>query len=110
MAIFRRNTVVSIFRRSWEVMTPDGRQICLLKEDSLGLSLLRRYLGPLLGLLRTNFDFYIGNDRKTKVGEFNRKFTLRDRYLLDLRWDTAKLIDRRVALASAILLDTAEGR
>src|SRR2546421_12166308 len=62
------------------------------------LSLLRRLLGPLFGLLRTNF-IIVRGDSDDVVGEFNRKFTILDRYVLDLKADRNRLLDRRGALA-----------
>jgi hypothetical protein len=44
------------------------------------------------------------------VGEFNRKLTILDRYVLDLRADTGKGLDRRIALALGVMLDTGERR
>jgi len=72
------------------------------------LSLLRRVLGPLFGLLRTNFVF-LRPDGEV-LGEFNRKFTLLDRYVVDLSADTDRALDRRIALAMGIMLDTGERR
>jgi uncharacterized protein YxjI len=103
-----RNTFASILRRRWKVLTPQGELLCRVQEDSLLLSLLRRWIGPFWGLLRTNFDFLLPDGHR--VGEFNRKLTLIDSYFLDLRGDPWCLVDRRVCLAMAILLDTAESR
>jgi hypothetical protein len=44
------------------------------------------------------------------VGEFNRKFTILDRYVLDLSRDSARALDRRVAVAMGVMLDTGERR
>jgi len=44
------------------------------------------------------------------IGDFNRKLTLLDRYVLDLRQDPDRRLDRRVALALGIMLDTGERR
>jgi hypothetical protein len=44
------------------------------------------------------------------LGEFNRKFTLFDRYVLDLSADPDRAFDRRVALALGVMLDTGERR
>jgi hypothetical protein len=44
------------------------------------------------------------------VGEFNRKFTLLDRYVLDLSRDEERALDRRVAVAMGVMLDTGERR
>jgi uncharacterized protein YxjI len=40
----------------------------------------------------------------------NRKFQLRDRYVIDLSGDADKKIDRRVAIALAIALDALQNR
>jgi hypothetical protein len=104
----RRNFIVSLWRRQWVAETLDGREICRVREDSLALALLRRYIGTLWGALRTNFDLLFPDG--SRAGEYNRKLTITDQYILDLRQDPTLLIDRRVTLALAILLDTAEGR
>lgn len=108
VAVARRNFFLSAFRRTWWADTLDGRPILKIHEDSLLLSILRRYLGPLWGALRTNFDLVLPNG--ARIGEYNRKLTLTDQYMLDLSGDPWYLVDRRVALAVAILLDTGEGR
>jgi hypothetical protein len=81
-------------------------------EDSVVLSLLRRVLGSLFGVLRTNFVLVLlgGPQHGTVIGEFNRKFTLFDRYVLDLSADPERQFDRRVALALGLMLDTGERR
>lgn len=104
----RRSTISGLWRRWWKAETKDGREIVTIREDNLGLALLRRYLGPLWGALRTNFDFILPNG--ARIGEYNRKLTVTDQYVLNLAEDPAYLVDRRVALALGILLDTGEGR
>lgn len=104
----KRHVIKAIWRRRWEAETLDGRPICIVREDSFMLALLRRYFGPMYGLLRTNFDVLLPNG--DRVGEYNRKLTLTDQYVLDVRQDGQFLIDRRVLLALAILLDTGERR
>ena len=54
-----------------------------------------------------NFDFLIDG---AAVGGMNRKFKLRDQYVLDLSGDTERKIDRRVAVALAIALDALQNR
>jgi hypothetical protein len=104
----RRNFLLGIFRRQWAAFTPEGELLCVLMEDNFVLALLRRYIGPLWGLLRTNFDVLLPDG--TRLGEYNRQLTLIDEYQLNLHGDPYYLIDRRVAVALAVLLDTAEGR
>jgi hypothetical protein len=65
----------------------------------------------MFGLLRTNFVIVSGANASGQVlGEFNRKFTLFDRYVLDLSPDATRSLDRRVALALGVMLDTGERR
>ena len=108
VAVARRLVVWALVQRRWQAVTLDGRLILRLQEDSLLLAALRRYLGTLWGLLRTNFDILLPDG--TRIGEYNRKLTLTDQYVLTLDQDPHFLVDRRVVLALAILLDTGEGR
>jgi hypothetical protein len=108
----RKNYLYNIFRKKWDVFGAGGERIAVAREDSLILSLLRRFLGPFFGILRTNFVILTpGGDGQERVrGEFNRKFTLFDRYVLDVSRDRPRTIDRRLAVALGVLLDTGEHR
>jgi hypothetical protein len=67
--------------------------------------------GPAFGLLRTNYVIVRGSSADgDRLGEFNRKLTLFDRYVLDLSADPTRSLDRRIALAMGVLLDTGDGR
>lgn len=111
LATLHKNYLYDILRKRWYCYGPDGRVIATAKEDSIILSLLRRLLGPLFGLLRTNFVILAGDGEDEQViGEFNRKFTLLDRYVLDLGRDRGRVLDRRVAVALGVMLDTGERR
>src|SRR5437870_12969077 len=54
MALLWKNYLYNVVRKRWYVKAPDGTTRYVAKEDSVILSLLRRLLGPLFGLLRTN--------------------------------------------------------
>jgi uncharacterized protein YxjI len=54
-----------------------------------------------------NFDVLAGEE---VIGRIDRKFQLRDRYVLDLTGDPEKRIDRRLAIALAVGLDTLQNR
>jgi hypothetical protein len=112
LARLRKLYVHNVFRKRWYVETSGGQRHAMAIEDSVVLSLLRRVLGSLFGVLRTNFILvHLGGPIDgTVFGEFNRKFTLFDRYVLDLTGDPERLVDRRVALALGIMLDTGERR
>src|SRR5262249_41764110 len=65
--------------------------------------------GPLLRIPAHHFVLVRGPHAEV-FGELNRKFTLLDRYVLDLSADPARTFDRRVAVALGIMLDTGERR
>jgi hypothetical protein len=112
LARFRKNHLHNVLRKRWYVDGPGGAPLAMAIEDSVVLSLLRRALGPfvgtLFGALRVNFVFVRGDGEV--FGEFNRKLTLLDRYVLDLRDDPERRFDRRLALALGVMLDTGERR
>jgi hypothetical protein len=54
-----------------------------------------------------NFDLLL--DERV-IGHLNRKFQLRDRYVLDLTGDHERTLDRRLGIALAIGLDALQNR
>jgi hypothetical protein len=108
LARFRKVYLHNLVRKRWYVESPAGTPLARAIEDSIVLSLLRRVLGTFFGLLRTNF--LLTRDDGEVLGEFNRKFTVFDRYVLDLTADPDRALDRRVALALGVMLDTGERR
>jgi len=109
LATLRKTYLHNVVRKRWYVTTPGGELLALAIEDSIVLSLLRRVLGTFFGFLRTNFVLVRGEHDEI-FGEFNRKFTLLDRYVLDLAADSARTFDRRIAVALGVMLDTGERR
>jgi uncharacterized protein YxjI len=102
----------SLFRSTWRISTPDGEEIAIARERSQALAIVRRvidFVPDIGGLIPIpyNFDLLAG-DRV--IGKMDRKFQLRDRYVLDLSGDTEKVLDRRLAIALAIGLDTLQNR
>jgi predicted Zn finger-like uncharacterized protein len=113
IGLFRKDYFANFLRKRWDGFDPDGNHLYVIREDSIILSLLRRFLGTFYGLLRTNFVIHEVDEDGTDgalLGEFNRKFTLMDRYVLDLTPDRTRVLDRRMAIAIGVLLDTAESR
>lgn len=109
LARLRKSYLHNVLRKRWYVHAPDGRLTALALEDSVILSLLRRVIGSFFGFLRTNF-LLVWAGTGEAFGEFNRKFTLLDRYVLDLSGDPGRALDRRVALGLGVMLDTGERR
>ena len=112
--VFRR----SLARSTWRVYSPEGNEIAWAAERSLFRSLLRRLIGlagliPLVGNLIElipilyHFDFFRGDQL---VGSLERRFGIRDRYLLDVSGDTERRLDRRLAIALAVAMDALQAR
>lgn len=105
---FRRKALTSLIRRTWDILDRDGRCVGCAREDSMIKAFLRRlFKGRFIFGLKT--DFFIRHDGRG-VGQFVRKWTIGDRYVLDLSPDSTRCFDRRLAVCLGILLDSAEGR
>jgi len=112
-AINRPNGIRRVFllaARFTEVRGPrPERQGRLGGEGGLDHLLARPPTGSVHGLLRTNFIFQRPGSDKV-IGEFRRKMTILDRYVLDLTADRTRAFDRRIAVALGVMLDTGERR
>ena len=116
----KRNFFSSMLRENWTIWDGSGKVIGKVKARSLIISLFRnlRWILPfgwILGLfawmIRLQFDIYlIQNGEEVKVGEFNRRRTLGDKYVLDMTADSERRFNRKFAVALAVLLDSAEQR
>jgi len=102
----------SLLRSTWRIRGADGEEVATAQERSRAMAVLRRVVdlaGELGGLIPIpyNFDILAAGE---KIGAMDRKFQLRDSYVLDLSGDTARVLDRRLAVALAIGLDTLQNR
>jgi uncharacterized protein YxjI len=100
----------SIFRSTWEVSGANGTT-ATAQERSLPLAIARRVIdfvpyGEWVPI-PYNFDLHL-DDRV--IGHLNRKFQLRDSYVLDLTGDHERKLDRRLGIALAIGLDALQNR
>jgi hypothetical protein len=76
----------SLFRSTWRISTPEGEEIAIAQERSPVLAIARRlidFVPDIGGLIPIpyNFDILAGGQL---TGKMDRKFQLRDRYVLDL--------------------------
>jgi uncharacterized protein YxjI len=106
---FRKNYLFNFFRKRWYVYGEHSELLAMALEDSIWLSIARRVLGSYGAMIRTNFIIY-RPDGVTKIGAFNRKFTILDKYVLDMSDDPQRSLDRRIAIALGVMLDTGEKR
>ena len=102
----------SLFRSTWRVSAPLGDEVAIARERSQVMAIARRlidFVPNIGGLIPIPYNFEIlAGDRV--IGGMDRKFQLRDRYVLDLSGDHERKLDRRLAIALAIGLDTLQNR
>ena len=102
----------SLLRSTWRVTDADGGEVMIAQERSVPMAIARRivdfvpYVGEFVPI-PYNFDFLMDSN---VVGHLNRKFQLRDRYVLDLSGDHDRRLDRRLGIALAIGLDALQNR
>ena len=106
--VFRK----SLFRSTWRVSSPLGEELAVARERSQAMAIARRlidFVPDIGGLIPIPYNFEILAGDQV-IGALDRKFQLRDRYVLDLSADAERVLDRRLAIALAIGLDTLQNR
>lgn len=108
----RRKGWTSLVQDQWEVLDPNGNLVGLLREDSLTRALLRRFL--LGSLLPQDYDLVAvtgPGSEGPRLADLKQRFNLiRYEMDLDLSMDPGRQLDRRLAVAAAILLAVIEGK
>jgi hypothetical protein len=102
----------SLLRSTWRISNAAGEELAIAQERSQAMAILRRvidFVPDYGGLIPIPYNFDIVSDGRP-VGKMDRKFKLRDQYVLDLSGDPEKTLDRRLAIALAIGLDTLQNR
>jgi hypothetical protein len=102
----------SLLRTTWRISNAAGEEVAVAQERSQALAVLRRVIDfapDVGGLIPIPYNFDIASGG-SPIGKMDRKFKLRDQYVLDLAGDPGKLLDRRLAIALAIGLDTLQNR
>jgi hypothetical protein len=102
----------SLIRTTWHVGGPDEQEIAIARERSVPGAIARRVIDfvPYVGgyvPIPYNFEILAGEE---VIGAMDRKFKVRDEYVLDLTGDREKKLDRRLAVALAVGLDTLQNR
>jgi uncharacterized protein YxjI len=106
VGVLRRKGWRSMMRDEWEVLDAQDQPIGILQEDSMRRAMFRRLFAG--RLLPQSYDVLIGDSR---VADLRQRFNLfRYELNLDFSMDSARLLDRRLGIAAAILLATVEGR
>ena len=105
--VFRK----SLFRSTWEVTDASAGAVVTAQERSLPMAIARRLIDfvPYGEWIPIPYNFDLLMDGRV-IGSLNRKFQIRDRYVLDLTADHERKLDRRLAIALAIGLDALQNR
>jgi hypothetical protein len=107
LAQLRKNHLDNFIRKRWECLAADGTLLCVALEQSYALAILRQAMERIFGYVPTNFRILQGGT-DVQIGEFNRKATILNHHVLDLKGDPDRSLDRRVALALGVMLDSGE--
>ena len=102
----------SLLRTTWNVSNALDQEVAIAQERSQAAAIVRRvidFVPDVGGLIPIPYNFEIVAGEQV-LGGMDRKFQLRDRYVLDLSGDAGKTLDRRLAIALAIGLDTLQNR
>jgi uncharacterized protein YxjI len=102
----------SLLRSTWRVRDASNQEIATARERSLPMAIARRvidFVPDIGGFIPIPYNFDLLMDGNA-IGKMDRKFQLRDRYVLDLSGDPDRQLDRRLAVALAIGLDTLQNR
>lgn len=101
----RRKGMRSLLRDEWLLLDPFDREIGLVREDSMGKALLRRFL---TNLVPQSFDAVVNGQTVATFRQNFNPFVLK--LTVDFSTDHGRLLDRRLGLAAALLLCAIEGR
>jgi uncharacterized protein YxjI len=100
----KRKGLKSIVRDHWILMDANDQEIGFMEEDSVGMALLRRFIN----IIPQKFHMQVGNAHVANLRQNWNPFLLK--VTVDLTPDTQRLLDRRLAIAVAILHSAIEGR
>lgn len=101
----------SLLRSTWGILDASEQEVAWTQERSVAVALARRAIDfvPLGDLVPIPFHFVIQVGEE-QIGQLTRAIGFRDRYVLDLRGDPERRIERRVAVALAVALDALQSR
>lgn len=105
VGVLKRKGLKSVLIDEWVIMDANDREIGFVKEDSLALALIRRFLINLIP------QTYFGEINGARVCTFKQNFNpFTMKVTLDFSSDTQSLLDRRLGIAAAVLLCAIEGK
>ena len=99
----RRKGFSSMVRDSWEVLDAEDRPLGQLKEDSVGMAIVRRFL---TNLIPQTFNLDTGSGRPIRFKQRFNPFIFK----LDVTIPKGAELDRRLVFGAAVLIAAIEGR
>jgi len=106
VGVLQRQGLKSMLRDEWTVMNPMQQPIATIQEDSMALALIRRFLSNLVPQSYT-----ISTGMNNPIGEMKGTWNpFLVKYTVDFSRDHQQHLDRRLALASVVLLMCIEGK
>jgi hypothetical protein len=105
VGVLRRKGWESIMRDEWEVLDAEETPVGVIREDSMGMAVLRRFFS---NLIPQKFHCEVGGQTVWTFQQNFNPFVLK--ITLDFSMDPQNLLDRRLGIAAALLLCAIEGR
>lgn len=104
----RKGLKSSFLRDEWLILDAQEKEIGHIIEESMALAMVRRYIEITALFLPQKYDVFIGG---VHVADFQQnKNPLVTKMAMDFSRDQSGVLDRRLGIASAILLCAIEGK
>jgi uncharacterized protein YxjI len=101
----RRKGLKSMLKDEWIIIDSEDKEIGLIKEESLGLALLRRFI---TGLVPQKYYAMIDGLKVCTFKQNINPFVMK--IIVDFSHDDTRLFDKRLGIAASILLCSIEGK
>ena len=119
LGAFRKEFKRSLVNSTWTILDADGTERYLVKESSMVVAVLRRFIGeiPIIGELgdvimaffRYHFSF-VDLQTGQEIGKYRKTTLFRDHYVLEATDELWNSIDWRVLAAMGVALDALQSR
>jgi len=107
-ALRRKGLKSALIRDEWMILDPSDQQIGLVHEDSTGMAVLRRYVPFMALIFPQSYSVEIAGRPAAIFKQNFNPFVYK--LNVDLSYDEQGLLDRRLAMAAAVLLAAIEGK
>lgn len=101
----KRKGMKSILKDEWIVLDANDQEIGVIKEDSMFLALLRRFL---VNIVPQKYMIEVAGTKVCELKQHFNPFILK--YDVDFSYDRGNKLDKRLGIAAGILLAAIEGR